>query len=116
VAVDRTAAELAAFQADFRRRIEAVISYARSQGIPAVINSGNGRRSMAQHRENVAAGRSWTTRSLHVDGRAADLDLFGYPPDSIPVEYWQWLGAVGEYYGLKWGGRWKSRDWRHFEL
>jgi hypothetical protein len=116
VATDRTISELGSLTPDFRRRLTATIEYARSQGIPVVINAGNGRRSLAQHQGNVAAGRSWTKRSLHVDGRGADVDLFGYPPDSIPLEYWQWIGQVGEYYGLTWGGRWKQRDWRHFEL
>jgi hypothetical protein len=112
---DRTPEEISVLAAAPARQLAAFINAARELGLPVVVNAGNGRRSKAQARANLAAGRSWTKNSLHVTGRAVDIDLYGFAPDDVPIEYWQYLGELGERFGLRWGGRWRVRDWRHFE-
>jgi hypothetical protein len=67
---------------------------------------------------------SWTTRSAHLDGRAIDIcpymqwQLNG--PDKLQWDgsdpVWAAIGRIGEELGLRWGGRWKQKDWGHFEL
>ena len=73
---------------------------------------------------NIAKGVSWTMNSKHLTGNAIDV---------APYETWQlhgidklkwdsadpvWLriGLIGEKLGLVWGGRWKQKDFGHFEL
>lgn len=80
-------------------------------------------RTPEEHAANLKKGVSWTTHSKHLDGDAIDIcpyatwDVHG--PDKLnwdgsdPV--WQKLGAIGEAIGLRWGGRWKVKDWGHFE-
>ena len=80
-------------------------------------------RTPAEHQANLAKGVSWTTHSKHLDGDAIDIcpyqtwDTHG--PDKLnwdvgdPV--WTMLGAVGEAIGLRWGGRWRVKDFGHFE-
>jgi len=55
--------------------------------------------------------------SLHVQGRAFDVDVFRVSRSSIPRWWFEQLGAFGEGLGLTWGGRWRSfYDPGHFEL
>ena len=116
MAVDRTSQAIAALHPAFAELVLQVVNEARAAGIPLVIAPENATRTAAAHRANLAAGRSWTKNSRHLTGRAVDVDLYGWPPDAVPVEYWQWIGELAEAYGLVWGGRWKVRDWRHIEL
>lgn len=81
-------------------------------------------RTPAEHAENVAKGVSWTKHSLHLDGLAIDLCPFEtfqlHGPDKLQWnsddQVWQRIGAIGESFGLVWGGRWKQRDVGHFEI
>lgn len=50
------------------------------------------------------------TRSLHQDGLAFDMARLGVDPLGDPLL--NWLGAVWEYYGGRWGG---IRDPVHFQ-
>jgi len=90
-------------------------------GVAAIITSA--RRSAMEQAELYARGRTQrgpivtnTLRSRHVEGLAFDVDVHATAPDDVPLEVWEAFGEVGEYLGLKWGGRWSMRDWRHFEL
>jgi len=61
---------------------------------------------------------TWTLNSRHLSGAAFDIRLIKnkvewWPPKDHPV--WPLLGAIGEKYGLAWGGRWKNTDSPHFE-
>ncbi len=68
----------------------------------------------AEHEANLAAGTSWTKRSLHLDGLALDVapylifDLHGGNKlqwdDSDPT--WAAIGRVALALGLDWGGTW----------
>lgn len=59
---------------------------------------------------NGRPGWSW-----HQWRRAVDLGFAGSNPWD-PKAPWDKLGELGERLGLRWGGRWKSRDLGHFEL
>ena len=81
------------------------------------------RRTPAEHAMNLAKGVSWTQHSKHLDGDAIDICPYAtwdaHGPDKVnwdggdPV--WLKLGAIGEAIGLRWGGRWRVKDWGHFE-
>lgn len=82
----------------------------------------DGGRSAEEHRNNVAAGRSWIKRSKHQDGLA--IDIAAYVNGKItynPAPYYKIAEAF--YYcsdGLKipitWGGEWRVQDLMHYEL
>lgn len=100
----------------------AVVNDLREAGYPAVIVSG--RRSQADQDRLYAQGRTapgpvvtWTRNSYHVHGRAFDVawlvdDRVTW---DVPASWWRALGDVGEGYGFRWGGRWKSPDRPHLE-
>lgn len=83
----------------------------------------DGGRTAAEHKNNVAAGRSWIKRSKHQDGLAIDiaaLDSKGKVTYN-PAPYYKIAEAF--YYcadGLKtpiiWGGEWRVQDLMHYEL
>lgn len=82
----------------------------------------DGMRTAAEHKNNVAAGRSWIKRSKHQDGAAIDIAaLKGGKVTYNPAPYYQIAEAF--YYcsdGLKipiiWGGEWRVQDLMHYEL
>lgn len=86
----------------------------RSAGVPLQITSSV--RSRAEQAQIVQAGRSQTLQSKHLIGQAFDVDVHGYGRDQIPLWWFEQLGWLGEYLGLRWGGRWTSlKDYGHFE-
>jgi len=86
----------------------------RTAGIPLQITSTL--RSRQEQAGLVAAGRSRTLQSKHLIGQAFDVDIHGIGRDEIPLWWWEQLGRLGEYLGLRWGGRWSGfRDYGHFE-
>lgn len=76
------------------------------------------KRTLEEHKANLAKGVSWIDYSRHIDGDAIDLaptellKLKNWAPYS-PL--WQRLGQIGKSLGLRWGGNWKKRDMCHFE-
>lgn len=92
-------------------------------GIPVLII--DTLRTPEEHARNLAAGRSWTKHSKHLDGLAIDLCPFEVyqleGPDKLrwnagdPV--WQRMGSVMAKYLpiLIWGGTWSVKDLGHFE-
>jgi len=66
----------------------------------------------------AARAATWTLDSKHLHGEAIDLvpTRKGKPWWNAPSEVWTRMGAIGEKYGLAWGGRWKNRDTPHFEV
>lgn len=80
------------------------------------------RRSRERQRRLYAQGRTapgpvvtWTLNSKHVSGRAFDFDFIDYWDARDPAA-WDFAGEIGEWLGLRWGGRWNVQDLRHFEL
>lgn len=90
------------------------INTLRLAGLPAVIIQA--RRSQAQQRAYVKAGKSLTLQSRHLIGRAYDVGWVGVQTRDVPMAWWDYSGSVGEALGLRWGGRFKRLvDKPHFE-
>lgn len=87
----------------------------RNAGVPLIITSA--RRTTAEQQKLLAAGRTKTLNSKHLQGKAFDVDVYGYSRDAIPRSFWNVVGPWAEAnLGLKWGGRWTSLwDPGHFE-
>jgi len=91
-----------------------LVYVARSAGFPLQITSTL--RTRAEQETLVRLGRSNLLRSKHLTGQAFDVDLHGIGRDEIPRWFWEELGWLGEYLGLRWGGRWSvPYDPAHFE-
>jgi len=53
--------------------------------------------------------------SLHSLGRAFDF-TFRENGFDAPADWWEFAGQIGEWMGLRWGGRFKTPDRPHFEF
>lgn len=89
-------------------------------GLRARISEGY--RSQQRQTELYALGRTRpgtivtnTLHSRHTSRRAFDIDFVGRQPSAVPQSWWDGAGIIGEALGLRWGGRWALRDYRHFE-
>ena len=86
----------------------------RTAGFPLQITSTL--RTREEQASLVRLGRSDTLRSKHLVGQAFDVDVHGYDRDAVPLWFWEAVGQLGEYLGLRWGGRFAyPRDYGHFE-
>lgn len=87
-------------------------------GIPAYVSEGE--RGFLKQLYYRATGSSRTLDSAHRKGRAWDIGVQGYTPDSLDSRHpgvWELIGQVGEELGARWGGRWSSIiDKPHFEV
>lgn len=84
---------------------------------------GEGLRSLAQQKKNVAKGVSWTLKSRHLDGHAVDLlALIGGKVSWSWAPYYKIAAAMKQAaeelrVPIVWGGDWrKTKDGPHFEL
>lgn len=84
---------------------------------------GEGLRSLAQQKKNVANGVSWTLKSRHLTGHAVDLlALVGGKVTWSWAPYYRIAAAMkgaanAECVPIIWGGDWKTtKDGPHFEL
>ena len=108
-----------------------LIARAAEHGIPVMIV--DVLRTPAQQAINVAAGVSWTLKSLHLPQppsmKSLAIDLCPYAqydlhgPDKLAWSEtdpaWQLLGALGQSLGLKWGvvdAHGRRKDLGHFEF
>lgn len=82
----------------------------------------DGGRTAAEHKINVANGKSWTTRSRHQDGAA--IDFAAYVNKRITYEP-QYYPPIAEAFNkcsrqlgipIVWGGEWRVKDLMHIEL
>lgn len=114
--MDPTSTVLSSLSPAARARAEWLVYLTRQAGYPVILTSG--RRTAAEQRVLVAAGRSGTTRSRHLTGDAFDVDWHGWSRDDVPRQFWSVLGPWAEReLGLVWGGRWQTPyDPGHFEL
>jgi len=77
---------------------------------------------------NARPGRSWHNLTIHGTPAALAYHLgiklpgggiYGLGDSKIGpagIKVLTALGMIGEQLGLRWGGRWKSRDYTHFEF
>jgi len=110
---DPTPAKLAEVDPTFRRRVVGFVNAVRGAGVPLIVISGF--RSVEQQRALIAAGRTTATRSRHLEGRAVDVQWAGLLSTQVPGPWWDWIGSVGEHFGLRWGGRFGRIDINHFD-
>ena len=81
-------------------------------------------RTLEEQVELRKKGVSWVVRSKHQDGYAVDLCpiKFFAPGQATKLNWdgtdpiWEEMGMIGEKMGLIWGGRWKQKDFGHFEI
>lgn len=112
---DATARHIASLIPALRGPATALVNAARAAGYPVVITSSV--RDLATQRSLVSAGLSRRLNSLHLSGRAFDVDVLGVSRNNVPAWFWDDLGPFAERLGLRWGGRWRSPyDPGHFEL
>ena len=82
----------------------------------------DGGRTAEEHKNNVAAGRSWIKRSKHQDGKA--IDIAAYKAGKITYDPTLYYPIAGAFYlcsddlgtPIIWGGEWRVQDLMHFEL
>lgn len=117
---DDTARHLATLRPDVAMLAAEMISLSRENGWPVIITQYGARRSREQQAALFARGRTvpgrivtHTLTSPHIEGRAFDLDLLGYPREAgMPL--WRALGDLWQRSGFRWGGTWG--DYGHFEV
>lgn len=100
---------------DLERSVSEMLGALRQQGYDVRI--GETRRTPERQRQHVAAGRSWTQNSRHLDGNAVDLIVYGpngRPDWNTRNPAWRAIGAEAERRGLGWGGSYN--DFGHVEL
>lgn len=113
---DRTVEYLLTLDPAFLPKAWQFVSSLREMGAPVVIVAGGARRNPTEQQRLVAMGRSRTTKSKHLVGKAIDIDLYGVNRNAVPKWFWDAVGPYGESLGMRWGGRWVSPyDPGHFE-
>lgn len=82
----------------------------------------DGKRTLAEQKELVKKGASWTLKSRHLTGKAVDVMAYVNGTGRWEPKLYQQIGEhvlrIAEQLNipLVWGGSWKVRDWGHFEL
>lgn len=82
----------------------------------------DGGRTEAEHKQNLASGRSWIKHSKHQDGLA--IDVAAYYQGKISYDPALYLKISSAFYycsgelkiPIIWGGEWKVKDLMHYEL
>lgn len=100
-------------QAAFLVMVSKLICFAYGQGI--TLFALEWYRTPERQKELVAAGKSWTMNSKHIDGLAVDLCILKDGKVSWDNEDYKPLGEFWEKLGGRWGGSWKQKDSVHFE-
>ena len=101
---------------EFRLKAQALLDMSRAAGIELFVVETL--RSEAQHKINLAAGKSWTRHSRHQDGLAIDvvpIALMDKPDWAPGDQLWCQVVEIAESLGLQAGARWRQRDYCHFE-
>lgn len=87
-----------------------LVRAAREAGIPLMIISG-------LRSADVNAQVGGAPNSLHLQGRAFDVQVAGYMVHDLPPSWWAAVGSWAENnLGLRWGGRFSTPDLNHFDL
>lgn len=82
----------------------------------------DGGRTPDEHRNNVAAGRSWIKRSKHQDGLAIDIAAYRNGKVTYAAEPYYKISHAFYYCAdqlstpIIWGGEWRVQDLMHYEL
>jgi len=105
---DPTNEKLDGLSPEVQLRAYWLIRAAREAGIPLMIISG-----LRSADLNASVGGA--ANSLHLQGRAFDVQVAGYMVHDLPASWWAAVGVWAESnLGLRWGGRFN--DPNHFDL
>ncbi len=108
--IDPTAQKLSTLEEETQLRAYLLVKAARESGIPLMIISG-----LRSFDLNAAVGGA--VHSLHLQGRAFDVQVAGYAVADLPQSFWVMMGNWAEQnLGLRWGGRFATPDLNHFDL
>lgn len=108
---------------DLIRKVTAVVVLMEQEGYRLMVTEG--KRSYARQLALYAQGRTkpgpkvtWTLKSKHLTGRAADLAFLDKRDRPSWDEKYPWseLGKSAKHFGLVWGGGFKTPDRPHVEL
>ncbi len=106
--IDPTQEKLDSLASEIQWRARSLVIEARDAGIPLMIISG-----LRSADLNARVGGA--VHSLHLQGRAFDVQVQGYTRSQLPAYWWRALGEWAEQeLGLRWGGRFG--DVNHFDL
>lgn len=113
--------KLAELDPQFRPKAAAVLADLKGKGWNVFI--AEGRRTITQQAQKVAAGFSHTMKSKHIDGLAADIVPHPYGwniPLAKKIRYIAHMRSTCKAHGLVSGSLWKSfgkwGDWAHTQL
>jgi len=98
---DSTLDQIATLEDALGRRVFYLIVIMRWYGVPGVVRPLGARRTLAQQQVLVKSGNSRTTQSLHLEGRAVDIDVDGWSRDALPREFWPWLRQIAAAVSLR---------------
>ncbi len=110
--------------AGFRQRLLAVYKAMREQGYEMVLLEGyrSPERQAMLQRQGPQVTQAGPMQSYHQHGLAADSAflrdgrLVISESDPWALQGYELFGRESERYGLRWGGRWRMRDYGHVEL
>lgn len=110
--------------AGFRQRLLAVYKSMREQGYEMVLLEGyrSPERQAMLQRQGPQVTQAGPMQSYHQHGLAADSAflregrLVISEADPWALQGYELFGRESERYGLRWGGRWRMRDYGHVEL
>jgi len=110
--------------AGFRQRLLAVYRAMREQGYEMVLLEGyrSPERQALLQRQGPQVTQAGPMQSYHQHGLAADSAflrngrLVISETDPWALQGYELFGQESERYGLRWGGRWRMRDYGHVEL
>lgn len=103
--------------------VKVVQDCAKNGTMPFSFGVSEGLRTLAQQQIDVAAGKSQTLKSRHLDGHAVDLvvlvngaAVWAWPPYSVLAEQMK-AAAARCNVPIEWGGDWTTlKDGPHFQL
>jgi len=123
VTFDQRTERLRGCHPDLIRKVVAIVVLMEQQGYRLMVTEG--KRSLARQIALYAQGRTrpgpkvtWTMRSKHISGRAADLVFLDKNdrPCWSNAHPWERIGKAAKHFGLVWGGDWRTPDRPHVEL
>lgn len=102
--------------------LRAAVLYYCASGGSSKIRITEGLRSYSRQQTLIKEGKSWTSNSHHLYGRAVDVAIFHDGELTWEFEryrdFWEHVEIAASEFGehVTWGGDWSQRDGVHFQL